>query len=433
MRFHFAFIQSILTPNSSPVWVAIESEFGKPAIVLSKEGREKVEHSVQALRTHLKRFGDSTGQESLNKRSKKLTQKSVRFAESASPDTKSPTTPQLVHKSSMTKAILSPSRNDSPSSPSQSSSISNIATGNSGCGTLFSKLSTSSISTLPMWNSPRFQVSSPEGALPDFCQQHDLCSHITKWSKTTCGPTDACIGYLGREWPCSHRVLVTPQVTNKLETPTSLAQLISSSVNRSHSSRFLYVDSIRLAKQLASAILLFHATPMLSETWQSEDIVFYSTTSTPKRGRPKLNDPHLTVRITNTTTTTIYPPTLSETRQKKPLAYETHIRNPYTYRLGVILLELACQAPLSKLREEEDLLSGPKNASTDFEVANAISETLSTDMGIPFQKMVQKCLNCDFGSGTNLNDPGLQAAFHRDVVCELEDLENRLNRLQLGE
>lgn len=97
------------------------------------------------------------------------------------------------------------------------------------------------------------------------------------------------------------------------------------------------------------------------------------------------------------------------------------------------MLELACQAPLSKLREEEDLVSNLENPNTDFEVANLISETLSTDMGIPFQKMVQKCLNCDFGSGTDLKDPGLQAAFHKDVVCELENIESRLKGLQLGE
>lgn len=222
---------------------------------------------------------------------------------------------------------------------------------------------------------------------------------------------------------------MTSPVTNQQKNPISLAQLISSSQNCSQSRRFLSRDSIRLAKQLASAILQFHATPLLRDTWQSEDIVFYNTHSSKRFRHPTLTDPHLRVWIAD--------PERSRNpkniQQASTLSDEKRIRNRYTYHLGVILIELACQAPLSKLIEAEDLASGSGNRTTDFEAANLICETLCTDMGIPFQKIVQKCLNCDLSNGTDLNDPGLQAAFHKDVVCRLEKIGRLLNMLQLGE
>jgi hypothetical protein len=46
---------------------------------------------------------------------------------------------------------------------------------------------------------------------------------------------------------------------------------------------------------------------------------------------------------------------------------------------------------------------------------------------------VKKCLACDFGSGDNLNDPVLQAVFYRDIVNELERLEDVFAKLQLGD
>jgi hypothetical protein len=243
------------------------------------------------------------------------------------------------------------------------------------------------------------------------------------------GHGDCTLQHLGREKPCRHCVLVTPQVTNEPVIPTTLAQLISLSLSKPYSSRFLYIDSIRLARKLASAILQFHATPLLRKTWQSDDIVFYGIGSNQKKYRSTLTDPHLQVRIADPEKYGLS----QNIQQHRPRSDEQRIRNHYTYRLGVILIELACQTPLSKLREDEGLAGSPENPTTDFEAVNLISETLSTDMGIPFQKMVQKCLNCDFGNGADLNDPGLQAAFHKDVVCELEKIERRLNMLQLGE
>jgi hypothetical protein len=53
-------------------------------------------------------------------------------------------------------------------------------------------------------------------------------------------------------------------------------------------------------------------------------------------------------------------------------------------------------------------------------------------LGLPYAKIVRRCLGCDFGEDTDLNAQSLQAAFYRDVVCELERLERAFAMLQLG-
>lgn len=54
-------------------------------------------------------------------------------------------------------------------------------------------------------------------------------------------------------------------------------------------------------------------------------------------------------------------------------------------------------------------------------------------LGRTYANIVKKCLACDFGHGDDLGDPALQAIFYRDVVCELERLEEGFSKLQLGD
>lgn len=53
-------------------------------------------------------------------------------------------------------------------------------------------------------------------------------------------------------------------------------------------------------------------------------------------------------------------------------------------------------------------------------------------MGIPYAKVVKKLIQCDFGCGNDLNKPELQASYYKDVVCELDELEQGLQTLLLG-
>ncbi|KAH7351164.1 hypothetical protein BKA65DRAFT_499904 [Rhexocercosporidium sp. MPI-PUGE-AT-0058] len=109
------------------------------------------------------------------------------------------------------------------------------------------------------------------------------------------------------------------------------------------------------------------------------------------------------------------------------------IRNPYLFSLGVVLIELAFQAPLRSLYKTQDLINGQANELSDYFVASRLSKTISSSLGPMYGKVVRKCLGCDFGQGTSdLCDEKLQAAVCQDVVCELERLEQGFAMLQLG-
>jgi hypothetical protein len=104
-----------------------------------------------------------------------------------------------------------------------------------------------------------------------------------------------------------------------------------------------------------------------------------------------------------------------------------------TFALGLILIELAYQAPLQSLREPSDFLDDSDRIDINFRIADRISTDMVSEFGLPYKKIVRKCINCDFGEGFDLTSPLLQAAFHRDVVCELEGLERRFKELYVDQ
>jgi hypothetical protein len=195
---------------------------------------------------------------------------------------------------------------------------------------------------------------------------------------------------------------------------------------KSREGQFLQYERLGLAKTLASAVLQFHATPLLRNSWSGDDVVFFGMDA----GSKSLTSPHLIVRVgyDNAPEEKVI-----SNQSCKPSIDHHFIRNRYLHSLGVILIELAHQAPLSSFRGDENSPDSREGMDTDFFVADRVAKSMSTSLGPSYAKVVRKCLGCDFGEGTtNLNDLGLQAAFYRDVVCELERLEREFMKMQLG-
>ena len=203
--------------------------------------------------------------------------------------------------------------------------------------------------------------------------------------------------------------------------PTSLAQIISSfkqSASHVDSSKY---QRICVARLLATAILQYFATPWLTESWCSNDILFFDLETPNKVSDAFPTAPCLNVRVKASNNRVTQSSTASHTL----------IRNQLLFRLGVVLIELAYKAPLHSLQQPCDLEEGKATRYSEFFTARRLGELVGTKMGSPYGKVVRQCLDCDFGHGHHdLNDVQLQGAVYNDIVCELQRLEDGLRSLQ---
>lgn len=93
---------------------------------------------------------------------------------------------------------------------------------------------------------------------------------------------------------------------------------------------------------------------------------------------------------------------------------EYGIRDLTMHSLGVALLQIG----------QWDLLQ-PNSIAEIRKVANLAER--DSRLGPRYQKLTQKCLDCDSGLGKDVAQTELQNAVYRDVVCELEDLVSALD------
>lgn len=91
-----------------------------------------------------------------------------------------------------------------------------------------------------------------------------------------------------------------------------------------------------------------------------------------------------------------------------------------------MLIELAFEAPLRDLQLPVDIEGSQEDWHTEFFTAKRVSRITASPLGGRYAKIVRKCLQCDFGRGDDLDDPGLQEGVYREVVCELGQLEEKL-------
>jgi hypothetical protein len=270
-------------------------------------------------------------------------------------------------------------------------------------------------------------TSFPEGhTLPDFCVQHDFCKQLQKYGTKT--PVNEYIGYFEKSGPYKHLIYFPPPITTSTSGRSfSLTQIIHTISSNSRERQYPQYERLRLARQLSSAVLQFYATPILKDSWCSDDIIFFGTDALPTT----LALPHLNVPVSKSHKHALTTEDESSTTSK-PDTFP-YVWNPYLFELGVILIELARQAPLSTFREKCEVSDSCQNKRSRYVIADRVSKSLAPSLGPSYAKVVRKCLRCDFGEGTtDLNDPGLQAVFYRDVVCELERLEREFAKLYLS-
>ncbi|KAJ5332787.1 uncharacterized protein N7506_006570 [Penicillium brevicompactum] len=182
-------------------------------------------------------------------------------------------------------------------------------------------------------------------------------------------------------------------------------------------------ERVRLAKNLATAFLYYHSTPWLNETWRSEDVQFFGPCDS------LLHQAH---HVLPYMTTSIRAVGSSINAQRRSSDY-THIRNPVLFGLGVMLLELAYQAPLRTLQQPVDLEKGETQGFADWFTAHRLVDQSYRMVSKSYKTIIKKCLYCDFGHDSDFASPALQEAFYHDVITGLENLERIFRELQLDD
>jgi len=137
---------------------------------------------------------------------------------------------------------------------------------------------------------------------------------------------------------------------------------------------------------------------------------------------PNFSRPHLNVRVIGT----------NQRKDEGSKAPRSLAPNFLLFGLGVVLLEIAYSAPLKSLQQPCDLENGIENQYTDFFTARRLVNSIGREMGNSYGTIVKKLLHCDFGCGDDLSNRDLQAGYYRDVVCELDRLEQGFRQLQIG-
>ncbi|MCJ1307174.1 hypothetical protein MMC25_000820 [Agyrium rufum] len=269
------------------------------------------------------------------------------------------------------------------------------------------------------------QPAPSDTLIPDFCEHNDLCVHVHKLRAT-----NTCIGYLERNHSSyRHSIYLRPPDSSPIVTePFTLSQLFHASSQESRSDAFLTYDRIRLAGQLARAVLYYQGTPLLGSSLRSENVIFFNPEHSLQRTsllqQRLLESPHISIHLQAESPNRSASEGLEECVTYQP--------NSYLFGLGTLLIELAYLKPWSIL-QDLDIPVKRESIRSDYLVAKHLSKNIGSELGRDFAKLVWKCVSCDFGLGSdNLSDPELQFRFYEDVVCELENLEKGFGKLQLG-
>lgn len=264
--------------------------------------------------------------------------------------------------------------------------------------------------------------------LPNFCMNENFCTQLNKISRQPYKGSATCVGYLELSGCSKHLVYLnsaaqtiktsisSPMVALKdLFAPTYRATLPCGGL--------LPHDRVQIAKHLSLAVLQFQATPWLERPWNSGEVsVFGLPSEAPTGTNTDMNGPFLDVSIKNS----LAPPTRSASVPSRIL-----IRNRLLFSLGVMMLELAFQQPLTELRRSQDL-DQHQDQNTDYFTADRIRHQASAYLGPRYAEVARKCIQCDFGHGSDLNEVKLQEGFYQDVICELEALEKTFRDFRLS-
>ena len=268
------------------------------------------------------------------------------------------------------------------------------------------------------------QISQSSGTQVNLSTRDKLCQyfHTQMINATT---RDSCMVFFEKTQTFKHFLYPGKRSQVSTRRSTCLRKLFSDT--RQKGEPYNWCEKLRLARTLALGAVRFHSTPWLDEAWTSEDVYFIHHGTEENASETSLRSPWLTVRLSPDSTRKRI------TKQDPPGQTALSIApNGTLYSLGVILLELGYDAPLCDLRQSGDLIEGQANQFTDFFTARRLAHSVSKKYNPAYGRLVRKCLDCDFGVGSDLSSAELQGAVILHLVYALDhclQVENEIERM----
>ncbi|KAJ4989336.1 hypothetical protein SVAN01_05241 [Stagonosporopsis vannaccii] len=258
----------------------------------------------------------------------------------------------------------------------------------------------------------------------DLCQEKNICRYLQRHYQIA-GNTSVkrCIGYL--ETPQMYRHLFyfrdagtssgRRPVKSQLDSIFSVFDLMRHDADDT----IEVEDQLRLAHKTALMLLQFNETPWLPDRWRLRDLSYFGTEDL--LDDAALRTLHVSSQISTPAVTVSAHNCMDGVEQTGDIVSDQvryGINNTALFFLGVALLEIAHWKPLEKKMTDRDL-------NNEVFTARRLAAGRAP-LGPQYQKIAEKCLQCNFGFGTKLSNKGLQAAVYNDVVCELEDMIEKL-------
>ncbi|PVI03074.1 hypothetical protein DM02DRAFT_717011 [Periconia macrospinosa] len=275
---------------------------------------------------------------------------------------------------------------------------------------------------------------SPQPSLSqmNLCQTKNICHYLMQNLQVCNQPSNSrCLGYL--DSPEMYRHIFYLQEKNKLPSPNkknvsasaasdeSFILSIYQAMMQESDDGLCIVNQLKLAHKATLAILQFNNTPWLHERWSLKDLSYFGTRKL--FNEDSLKTLHLSSHIAPTAKLDSFGlmegvecATAAGKADAVPIATEDEIygiNNATLFCLGVALLEIAHWKPI----EHHNLTRDANPIITARRLAARPSL-----LGPRYQDIARKCLQCNFGFGTDLEKKELQEAVHRDVICQLEQM-----------
>lgn len=255
--------------------------------------------------------------------------------------------------------------------------------------------------------------------LINLCKKGNFCHQLSKFMSKSRPATQA-IGSFEMARGSKHLIYIDSKYQSVRESPTqpklkTLHQALEDIDKNDSEIGITISHKIHLAKQLVRAVLHFHTTAWLQDTWDSQQVLVSATSSASEMSSTGL-EAYVAAQIHGP-----YNSQSTPSLESNPLV----VRNRLLFSLAIMLLELAYQKPLGDLTIPLDRV-GVSPRDVVYCTANRLSKKVSAIMGPRYAETVRRCLHCDFGHGFDLKQPKLEEAFYRTVVCELDKLERIL-------